>query len=151
MLTINFENAKTKKKLKNENYKLKKSDFSASTWKEYKDWLKSQLKEEKIKKKAQKPSKKKPCKTSKPKKLSYTDQLKDERWLEKRKEVLNTKGYVCCQCGSKYNLQIHHLRYEKGKMAWEYPMGDLIVLCEKCHETHIKIRRIRYIQNTNKL
>ena len=51
MLTIEFEDSKSKKnknfRFKNENYKLKKSDFSASTWKEYKDWLKSQRKKEK--------------------------------------------------------------------------------------------------------
>lgn len=38
------------------------------------------------------------------------------------------------KCGSTSNLQIHHLRYIKGKMAWEYKDKDLIVLCETCHE-----------------
>lgn len=116
-------------------YKLTKKYFSPSTWKEYKDWLKEERKKAKTqakpKKKKKTVQKKKGVKPKK--KLSYQEQLKDERWLKKRKEVLDTKGYICCNCGSRFGLQVHHLKYEKGKMAWEYSLDNLVVLCEECH------------------
>lgn len=117
-------------------YKLTKKYFSASTWKAYKDWLREERKKAKVQ---AKPKKKKKVvqkkKTVKPKKkLSYQEQLKDERWLKKRKEVLDTKGYICCNCGARFGLQVHHIKYEKGKMAWEYSLDDLVVLCEECHK-----------------
>lgn len=30
-------------------------------------------------------------------------------------------------------LQVHHLRYIEGKLAWEYNDDDLITLCKECH------------------
>lgn len=66
--------------------------------------------------------------------LTYAEQLIDKRWLIRRKEILNKKGYVCSKCGSTLYLQVHHLRYVWGKMAWEYKDKDLIVLCSLCHE-----------------
>ena len=90
---------------------------------DYYDWKKKAVKTKK--------------KTKKVENLSYQEQLKDSRWVKKREEVFKAKGYVCCKCGCKNNLQVHHLKYKDGKMAWEYPLKDLIVLCEKCHsEVH---------------
>lgn len=136
-------------KLKNEKYQLTKGNFSASTWKDYKDWLKEQRLKEEIQKKVQNRSKRKKvdnCQLKKKKinseagnnlksnHMSYDEQLKDERWLKKRKEVLDKKGYVCSDCGSRFNLEVHHLEYKKGKKAWEYPMSNFVVLCRNCHK-----------------
>lgn len=137
MITINNNQC-----LVNEEYKLGRSYFSSSAWKEYKDWVKEQ-------KKAQNRSKKKgvgrcPPVMKKPNRkagnglksnsLTYEEQLKDERWLKKRKEVLESKGYICADCGSRYDLQVHHLEYKHGKMAWDYPMSNFVVLCSRCHK-----------------
>lgn len=139
------------KQEKTEQYQLGKKYFTASQWVDYKDWLKEQkLKEEltkrleqkKRKKKAKANAKKKSNtkKEKKPEKITkekYQKYLKDERWLKKREEVFNKKGYVCCKCGSRFGLQVHHLRYKDGKKPWEYPLDNLIVLCDKCHhEVH---------------
>lgn len=158
MLTMNYKDlqykySKPKKgkqnTLANENYKLTKYYFTASTWKDYKDWLKEQELKQKLQEKAQKRLKKKKCKTTKAKgkklvktsgteakrkPMTYEEQLKDERWLKKRKQVLDTKGYVCANCGKTVGLQVHHLEYKHGKLAWEYPMSNFVVLCETCHK-----------------
>ena len=140
-----------KKEKKHEQYQLGKEYFTASQWMDYKDWLKEQklkgkLEKELKKKKTKKGKKSNTNKNSntkkekKPEKITkeqYQKYLKDERWLKKREEVFNTKGYVCCKCGSRFGLQVHHLSYERGKKPWEYPLDNLIVLCEKCHhEVH---------------
>lgn len=31
-------------------------------------------------------------------------------------------------------MNVHHLRYDKSVMPWEYDDKDLITLCEECHE-----------------
>lgn len=67
----------------------------------------------------------------------YSKLLTDERWLKKRKEIFEEKGYICSKCGSTKNLQVHHLYYEQDKNPWDYPNDALIVLCKDCHEkTH---------------
>lgn len=71
---------------------------------------------------------------SKKRKYDYNNLLKDKRWLKKREAVLNAKGHVCSQCGSKCNLQVHHLHYKYGRMPWEYPISNFVVLCENCHK-----------------
>ena len=65
---------------------------------------------------------------------SYNEQLKDKRWLNRRLQILKKKGAKCSKCSFTSNLQIHHLRYIKGKMAWEYKDKYLEVLCNECHE-----------------
>ena len=66
--------------------------------------------------------------------MTYEEQLKDPRWYALRDKVLKQDGYTCRYCGSRENLQVHHMKYEPGKMAWEYPMDVLLTLCKRCHE-----------------
>ena len=66
--------------------------------------------------------------------LTYQEQLKDERWKEKRLKILKKFNFKCCLCGCSENLNIHHLVYKKGKMAWEYCDSNYIVLCKDCHK-----------------
>lgn len=72
------------------------------------------------------------------KKLTYMEQLQHPNWQRKRLEVMNAAGFVCELCGDKDTmLQVHHRRYVKGRMAWEYEAGELQCLCKKCHgESH---------------
>jgi hypothetical protein len=67
-------------------------------------------------------------------KLSYYEQLKHPSWQRKRLEMLEQAGWTCQSCGAKDDtLHVHHRRYIKGQMVWEYEGQDLEVLCEACH------------------
>lgn len=71
-------------------------------------------------------------------KLSYADQLKHPNWQRKRLESLQAADFQCSECSDKETtLHVHHKRYVKGRMAWEYEQSELKVLCETCHKnTH---------------
>lgn len=70
-------------------------------------------------------------------KMTYSEQLAHPKWQKKRLEMLNSAGWVCSQCAcDDVTLHVHHKRYIKGRMAWEYEDADLVVLCKKCHESH---------------
>lgn len=65
---------------------------------------------------------------------SYLDQLKDPRWQKKRLELFSRAGFRCENCGfSEEQLHAHHRIYRKGKMLWEYPNEEYLVLCRSCH------------------
>lgn len=67
------------------------------------------------------------------KELTYQEQLLHPMWLKKRNAVLDRYGHQCFRCGSTLNLNVHHLSYKKGKLAWEYPISNFVVLCKDCH------------------
>lgn len=76
---------------------------------------------------------------SKKQKSSYSELLQDPRWQKKRVEVLLRDEFRCQHCGNnEETLHVHHLRYEKGKMPWEYDNSGLITLCHRCHEAESK-------------
>ena len=66
--------------------------------------------------------------------MTYEEQLQDPRWFALRDKVLIRDDHECRYCMSSQQLQVHHMRYEAGKMAWEYPMDVLLTLCKRCHE-----------------
>ena len=67
-------------------------------------------------------------------KLSYREQLMHPNWQRKRLEMLECAGWECQNCGDAgTTLHVHHKRYVKGRMAWEYGDDELRVLCEPCH------------------
>lgn len=67
-------------------------------------------------------------------KLTYPEQLKHPLWQRKRLEAMDAHGFVCRKCGSTdKTLHVHHKQYIKGRMAWEYEVDELSVLCEDCH------------------
>lgn len=47
-------------------------------------------------------------------------------------------NFTCQLCGKGINdgvpLNVHHIRYRRNLMPWEYDDADLTTLCEKCHE-----------------
>jgi hypothetical protein len=68
--------------------------------------------------------------------MTYGEQLKHPNWQRVRLECLNAAGWKCQHCGdSESTLHVHHRRYIKGRMAWEYPRENFVVLCEECHES----------------
>ena len=71
--------------------------------------------------------------------MEYKQQLADSRWLKKKNEILERDNYTCQHCGRTSNLNVHHLSYEKGKLAWDYPNEKLITLWVDCHENEHNI------------
>ena len=69
-------------------------------------------------------------------KEEYSKFLSHPLWQKKREEVLHYYGKVCSKCGKRRNLQVHHKTYSKGKMPWEYPIENFLILCEECHGNH---------------
>ena len=66
---------------------------------------------------------------------SYADKLRDPRWQKKRLEIMERDGFSCRSCKNKERtLNVHHLKYEKGKEPWEYEESEMVTLCEGCHE-----------------
>lgn len=65
--------------------------------------------------------------------IKYSEQLKDKRWKIFRSAALAYYHNRCVCCGSKENLQVHHMKYRKGRYAWEYNFDDVVVLCRDCH------------------
>jgi hypothetical protein len=66
---------------------------------------------------------------------TYSELLKDPRWQRKRLETLNAANWTCRLCGTaEKTLHVHHKRYRRGAMPWEYVSSELEVLCETCHD-----------------
>jgi 5-methylcytosine-specific restriction endonuclease McrA len=124
-------------------YPLSRTSFSASNWEEYQQWIKQQKLQEKAQNRS-KPKKGKTTKTNGEKALKtskkqltrkelYQEELKDKRWREKSLQIMKRDNFKCALCGSKHNLQVHHIKYIDGKKAWEHPTSVLITLCDDCH------------------
>jgi len=62
---------------------------------------------------------------------SYNNFLLSEFWEKKREIILQEKGRRCETCGSKSNLQVHHLNYLN---LGNESKDDVMVLCKKCHK-----------------
>jgi hypothetical protein len=67
--------------------------------------------------------------------MTYSEQLRHPNWQRKRLEVLELHGFKCFCCGSKEKtLHVHHKKYIKGRMAWDYETDNFEALCEECHK-----------------
>ena len=129
-------------------YPLGKTNFSASDWEEYHQWINQQKKQQRLQEKAQNELKSRKGKTTKVKKKKvlekpkkaisgktiYKEQLEHPLWTKKRNVILERDNHQCVLCGSSSDLQVHHTRYEKGNKAWEYPNAALVTLCKECHQ-----------------
>ena len=66
--------------------------------------------------------------------MTYKDQLLHPNWQRLRLQMLDAAGWACQCCKTKeVTLHVHHKRYVKGRMAWEYTEDELDVLCKDCH------------------
>jgi len=64
----------------------------------------------------------------------YRRLLQDPKWKIKAQFIRKRDNHKCCTCGKKTNrLQVHHTKYIKGLMPWEYENETLISLCSACH------------------
>lgn len=64
---------------------------------------------------------------------NFSAQYKDPRWFSRRTEIIAIDRYLCRRCGASKTLEVHHISYQKGKMAWEYDDDCLVTLCKSCH------------------
>lgn len=59
-----------------------------------------------------------------------------KEWKAYCAEQIKLHGGVCAHClrsGSEVVLQVHHTKYVKGRLPWEYPYDECEVLCRGCH------------------
>jgi hypothetical protein len=77
---------------------------------------------------------------------TYTEQLRDPRWQEKRPEILHRDGFMCCICqDTEKELHVHHQAYRRGVPPWGYDDNEYCTLCRDCHaETEEMIREVRW-------
>jgi len=76
-------------------------------------------------------------------KKSYSDLLKSPKWQKKRLEILQRDEFKCRSCTDDLTtLHVHHLRYDRELLPWEYENEDLITLCETCHNAISSIEKM---------
>jgi len=86
----------------------------------------------------------------KPTKDEYSDELKDQRWKDLRRKIIERDSGRCQVCDSSKALQVHHKRYIRGKKAWEHPENLLITLCQSCHSLFHKNQNHLQAKKKNK-
>lgn len=75
--------------------------------------------------------------------LSYSEKLRDPRWQERRRVILDRADFSCEECGAEdIALHVHHKAYRRGAEPWEYEDDELIALCEGCHADRHEIYAI---------
>lgn len=81
----------------------------------------------------------------------YADILKNKLWIKRRNVIVKLDNNKCVNCNSSYNLQVHHLYYEFGKLPWQYPNKALVTLCGNCHlQEHATKDNSLYIKKNSK-
>lgn len=66
--------------------------------------------------------------------MTYSQKLRDPRWLRKRTAILIRDDFTCQHCRETTKpLHCHHKYYHFNTDPWEYPDEALIILCETCH------------------
>lgn len=65
--------------------------------------------------------------------MTYQEQLLTDEWKLRRQQIIHRDFGICQKCMSSKNLNVHHLTYIDGRMAWDYEDFYLITLCGECH------------------
>ena len=70
--------------------------------------------------------------------MKYAELLKDGRWQVRKNEIMSRDGFRCRICGASAHdgitLNVHHIKYYRGRKPWGYADSDLVTLCEGCHK-----------------
>jgi 5-methylcytosine-specific restriction endonuclease McrA len=61
----------------------------------------------------------------------YQDYLNSPIWKDKTEWIKEVFNFICQECGSKKNLQVHHLNYDS---LGNENQHDVTLLCKKCHK-----------------
>jgi 5-methylcytosine-specific restriction endonuclease McrA len=70
----------------------------------------------------------------------YRQQLRDEKWYTRRRQIIERDKGQCACCGQKSELQVHHRQYHvfaktgAWKAPWQYADHLLVTLCQPCHK-----------------
>ena len=67
--------------------------------------------------------------------MTYHEYLASPEWDIRSGMFIDRANGECQQCGSYYNLHIHHRHYDT---LGEESYGDIEVLCRDCHKTRHK-------------
>lgn len=79
-------------------------------------------------------------------KETYSELLRNPLWQKKRLEILERESFTCQLCSDKETeLHIHHKKYIRGKLPWEYENDNFQVLCKHCHGVISKFNLKEYI------
>jgi len=80
--------------------------------------------------------------------MDYKEKLKDPRWINRRRQILERDNHKCMICGvDATRFNVHHLHYKKGAEPWEYDDSELATLCQDCHQMvhdngiHLEVKR----------
>ena len=66
--------------------------------------------------------------------MTYQEQLKTNQWAQLKNRIMLENGNRCQHCGRQdERMEVHHVHYIKGRMAWEYPEVMMQCLCGPCH------------------
>lgn len=64
----------------------------------------------------------------------YRDELQNKNWILLAQNIRKRDNYTCQLCGTKKGvMEVHHIRYIRGKRAWEVDPEHLVTLCNTCH------------------
>ena len=78
-------------------------------------------------------------------KKTYSEKLKDSRWLKKRRTILERDNFTCQSCGDTEKvMHVHHEYYDSKAEPWEYPDKALVTLCDPCHQVEETNRKNVY-------
>ena len=70
-----------------------------------------------------------------PNDMNYKEQLDSPQWQRRRLEKMESANWQCQVCGDgNEKLHVHHVRYEDGRLAWQYRDEELQCLCATCHQ-----------------
>lgn len=84
-------------------------------------------------------------------KQNYIDYINSSEWRDFRKMIINERGSFCERCDNEFeSVHIHHIHYKNFKKELR---GDVLVLCESCHNLmHKHLQSPPYtIEKLNKL
>ena len=66
--------------------------------------------------------------------MTYPEQLQSKPWMRLKNRIMWENNNRCQHCGdSDARMEVHHVHYVKGRMAWEYPDVMMMCLCRYCH------------------
>lgn len=81
--------------------------------------------------------------------MTYSEKLKDPRWIALSARLVRQQLCLCNDCGEHFpggkGLECHHCWYEFNKDPWDYPDECFLVLCRRCHGKRQKVENSTHV------
>jgi 5-methylcytosine-specific restriction endonuclease McrA len=77
----------------------------------------------------------------------YKAYLNSKEWFAVRESLFVVRGKKCERCGSKENIQVHHIHYRN---IFREQLEDLMVVCKDCHRKIHGLNKEGHKPNTKK-